>query len=83
MGRITMKNKKNNNMNQEKLEDIYDFSLDDWEKKKQEIIKEEREKYKNTPMGVSQWIEHGKKYGYAKFFLEEYKKNNDSIINIK
>ena len=37
-----------------------------------EII-EEFEK-RDLPMGVSQWKEHGKKYGYWKFFTGEFRK---------
>lgn len=33
---------------------------------------------KDTSMGVSQWMEHGKKYGYDRFFLEKIK-NEEKI----
>lgn len=29
---------------------------------------------KEIPMGVSQWREHGKKYGYWDYFMEQQKK---------
>ena len=28
----------------------------------------------NKPMGVSQWREYGKKYGYWNFFVERFRK---------
>lgn len=31
-------------------------------------------KEQQTPMGVSQWKEHGKKYGYWDYFLKEIDK---------
>jgi len=34
----------------------------------------------NTPMGVSQWKEYGKKYGYWDFFIKKQKKEFLEII---
>jgi len=41
---------------------------------KEEGRKQGVEETLNTPMGISQWIEHGRKYGYDEYLLEEYKK---------
>lgn len=34
---------------------------------------------KMVPMGVSQWLEYGKKYAYDKFFLEKAKKEKEAM----
>lgn len=37
----------------------------------------------DTPMGVSKWIEHGKKYGYTDFFLsQQLSKQREEIEKI-
>ena len=43
--------------------------------------KDKEAKSKSAPMGVSQWKEYGKKYGYWKYFKDECKKEKLFIIN--
>ena len=46
---------------------------------KESLLKDECEKAhgqgildaRNVPMGISQWMAHGKKYGYWKYFIEK------------
>jgi len=35
---------------------------------------------KDTPMGVSQWKEHGKKYGYWEFFKNQQKEEFKKVV---
>ena len=51
-------------------DNVKDFILHVFEEGRKQGMKEAF----NTPMGVSQWREHGKKNGYEEYFLEEYKK---------
>ena len=38
-----------------------------------EILSSQKQKMRDTPMGVSQWREYGKKFGYWEFFTKELK----------
>ena len=35
------------------------------------------------PMGISPWKNHGIKYGYADFFLQEYDSMKDQVFNLR
>lgn len=52
-----------------------DAIADWWIPKFRNLIEKEREEVyescKNTPMGVSQWRNHGQKYGYDQYFKEQ------------
>lgn len=37
------------------------------------LLASEKEKWENMPMGVSQWREYGKKFGYWEFFTKDFK----------
>ena len=49
----------------ERLEELFDIAWTSGRKVEED---------KSIPMGVSQWRNHGKEYGYDEYFLEEYKK---------
>lgn len=47
------------------------FSIEEFIKSKLTSLIEEHEKEMKAPMGVSEWIEHGKKYGYYEYLLDK------------
>jgi len=48
-----------------------------------ELLLEEKTKRKyNYPMGVSQWRNHGKKFGYWDFFIKEQKNYHELFCDI-
>ncbi len=59
-------------LNNESLRDYPDFI----ELEGEAILEEEQASNDwETPMGVSQWMNHGKKFGYFKFFFDKFLKS--------
>lgn len=48
-----------------------------------ELVGLDKKPTKNTPMGVSQWLEYGKKYKYDTFFTEKITKEVEKRMNIE
>lgn len=65
-----------------KIKELEDFILQALSTQRQELGKE-YELAKQAPMGVSQWRNHGEKYGYDKFFEGKWKKELAGLIKKK
>ncbi len=48
--------------------------------KTRELINQYTKQITETPMGVSQWLNYGKKYGYYQYFAEQVLKQVRDII---
>lgn len=48
--------------------------------KTRELINQYTKQLTGTPMGVSQWLNYGKKYGYYRYFAEQVLEQVKDII---